>query len=154
MNARFCVVGLVGLLALVLPGVAAGQSGVYGWPYLPPYWGCYGGGDYSIQAVPYFALHPPVYYSYRVARTYGYSPFAYPPGVMTPGSESLQTAVVQNTSAAGGTPESTEAERGGPQPLRIDNPFVQQHDRVGTKGSPPPGRRPQVVYPAALAKGP
>ena len=34
--------------------------------------------------VPYFALHPPVYYSYPVPRTYGYSPFAYPPYVMTP----------------------------------------------------------------------
>ena len=34
--------------------------------------------------LPYFALHPPVYYSYPVPRTYGYSPFAYPPGTMTP----------------------------------------------------------------------
>jgi hypothetical protein len=34
--------------------------------------------------LPYFALHPPVYYSYPVPRTYGYSPFAYPPHVMTP----------------------------------------------------------------------
>src|SRR6476619_3931753 len=36
------------------------------------------------QNLPYFALHPPVYYSYPVPRTYGYSPFAYPPDVMTP----------------------------------------------------------------------
>src|SRR3954454_5104730 len=34
--------------------------------------------------LPYFALHPPVYYSCPVPRTYGYSPFAYPPGTMTP----------------------------------------------------------------------
>jgi hypothetical protein len=34
--------------------------------------------------LPYFALHPPVYYSQPVPRTYGYSPFAYPPHVMTP----------------------------------------------------------------------
>ncbi len=39
-----------------------------------------------LDNVPYFALHPPVYYSYPVPRTYGYSPFAYPPGVMTPES--------------------------------------------------------------------
>src|SRR5262245_12087464 len=34
--------------------------------------------------LPYYALYPPVYYSYPVPRTYGYSPFAYPPGTMTP----------------------------------------------------------------------
>src|SRR5687767_9268696 len=33
---------------------------------------------------PYFSLFPPVYYSCPVPRTYGYSPFAYPPGTMTP----------------------------------------------------------------------
>src|ERR1700742_789907 len=37
-----------------------------------------------LNNVPYYALHPPVYYSYPVPRTYGYSPFAYPPSVMTP----------------------------------------------------------------------
>lgn len=31
----------------------------------------------NIPAPPYFALHPPVYYSHPVARTYGSSPFAY-----------------------------------------------------------------------------
>ena len=36
------------------------------------------------RQVPYFAAHPPVYYSYPVARTYGYSPFAYLPDVRTP----------------------------------------------------------------------
>lgn len=49
--------------------------------------------------LPYFALHPPVYYSYPVPRTYGYSPFAYPPYVMTP-------------------------DHGAPQPLEIINPHV------------------------------
>jgi len=34
--------------------------------------------------LPFYALHPPVYYSYPVPRTYGYSPFAYPPNVLTP----------------------------------------------------------------------
>src|SRR5262249_15149277 len=55
--------------------------------------GCGGGGcgyDYGYlynsldYNVPYFAAHPPVYYSYPVPRTFGYSPFAYPPYVMTP----------------------------------------------------------------------
>ena len=34
--------------------------------------------------VPYYAAFPPVYYSAPVPRTYGYSPFAYPPGYSTP----------------------------------------------------------------------
>jgi hypothetical protein len=37
-----------------------------------------------MERIPYYALYPPVYYSYPVPRTYGYSPFAYPPGTMTP----------------------------------------------------------------------
>src|SRR3970040_1649331 len=43
--------------------------------------------------VPPFAASPPVYYSYPVPRTYGYSPFAYPPHVMTPEIEGKPTAV-------------------------------------------------------------
>jgi hypothetical protein len=40
--------------------------------------------DGTIGAPPYFSLYPPVYYSYPVPRTYGYSPFAYPNYVITP----------------------------------------------------------------------
>jgi hypothetical protein len=39
---------------------------------------------YTREYVPYYAMHPPVYYSYPVPRAYGWSPWAYPPGVMTP----------------------------------------------------------------------
>lgn len=49
--------------------------------------GFYGGlpySVYSLDSVPYYALHPPVYYSHVVPRPYGYSPYAYPPGIMTP----------------------------------------------------------------------
>ena len=105
---------------------------------------------YSTESVPYYSLHPPVYYSHRVARTYGYSPFAYPPGVLTPGSTPPRTAFVQNayTAEDGETPESSQ----GTHPLRIDNPFVEQSRAPGvTKAKKPAGRRPQVVYPAAMA---
>lgn len=44
----------------------------------------YGNTGVYMERIPYYALYPPVYYSYPVARTYGYSPFAYPPGTMTP----------------------------------------------------------------------
>lgn len=74
-----------GLVAMVsLAGLAAGSQAVASdccggdW-----YWGrsLY---NYERDNIPYFALYPPVYYSLPVARTYGYSPFAYPPGTMTP----------------------------------------------------------------------
>lgn len=32
--------------------------------------------------IPHFALYPPVYYGQKVARPYGYSPFAAPPGIV------------------------------------------------------------------------
>ena len=44
----------------------------------------YGNTGRYFERIPYYALYPPVYYSYPVPRTYGYSPFAYPPGTMTP----------------------------------------------------------------------
>ncbi len=46
--------------------------------------GFYNYSSYDMPRIPYYALYPPVYYSYPVARPYGYSPFAYPPGVLTP----------------------------------------------------------------------
>jgi hypothetical protein len=56
-------------------GVGYGGFGYgYGYPYFTT----------SVPTPPYFALHPPVYYSLPVPRTYGYSPFAYPGCVMTP----------------------------------------------------------------------
>ncbi len=55
-----------------------------------------------IPTPPYFALHPPVYYSYPVPRTYGYTPWAYPSYVMTP---EIQAPV---------------------EPAVFDNPYVEQ----------------------------
>lgn len=47
--------------------------------------GLYRSLDYPTERrVPYFAAHPPVYYSQPVPRTYGYSPFAYTPDTRTP----------------------------------------------------------------------
>jgi hypothetical protein len=36
------------------------------------------------REIPYFAEHPPVYYSHIVPRSYGQSPYAYWPGPFTP----------------------------------------------------------------------
>lgn len=91
--------------------------------------GCWGGPYYSIygyEHVPYFSLHPPVYYSYPVPRTYGYSPFAYPPGTMTPelhieapAPQTMMNPFVPRDEEAAAEPDQTA---GGP--LRIVNPFV------------------------------
>jgi hypothetical protein len=85
-----------------------------------------------LNNVPYFALHPPVYYSYPVPRTYGYSPFAYPPGVMTPDvlmdPEPLEiiNPHVPSTKTDGPAKEAetTAAVRQQPQPLVVLNPYV------------------------------
>lgn len=58
-------------------------------PFGNPCCGQYGilSSPYALSRVPeppYFALHPPVYYSHAVPRTYGHSPFAYPGSVRTP----------------------------------------------------------------------
>jgi hypothetical protein len=57
--------------------VAQAGDGWCGWGYGSCSW-------YTREYVPYYAMHPPVYYSYPVPRAYGWSPFAYPAYVMTP----------------------------------------------------------------------
>ena len=152
MNNRVILIGFVGAIALAVPRFANAQYGCYGWPYAPGY-GCYPYQSYNLgDPPPYFALHPPVYYSYRVARTYGYSPFAYPPGVLTPGSEPPRPALVQNPYASSEASGTEEGQRAG-QPQRIDNPFVEPNGKPEvTKNSGSAGRRTQVVYPAAMAQ--
>jgi len=103
--------------------------------------GFYGGyGAYDVgrlyqtlaDNVPYYAAFPPVYYSAPVPRSYGYSPFAYPPGVMTP--EVVEEAVVAQEILNPYVPASTESTdddsdkvtqtSGAIQPLVIVNPYV------------------------------
>jgi hypothetical protein len=45
---------------------------------------------------PYFALNPPVYYSYAVPRPYGYSPFPYPGYVETPHVPAAEPQTLMN----------------------------------------------------------
>lgn len=82
--------------------------------------------------VPYFAAHPPVYYSAPVPRAYGWSPFAYPPNVRTPEFvESVQPLTINNphfqsepTKAAPQADQTAKATT--PEPLVIINPYVEQ----------------------------
>jgi hypothetical protein len=106
---RFLVVGVI-LGAVLACGATAAQaawpaacgSGLGG-PSAYPGYGLYnsswwGGSPYSLGQIPmppYFSLHPPVYYSCPVPRSYGYSPFAYPGSTPTP-EISVQAEVVEN----------------------------------------------------------
>lgn len=82
--------------------------------------------------LPYFALHPPVYYSVPVPRTYGYSPFAYPGDVMTPEVVApVQPVTIMNPHVKSGSdkPAAPEKDRATSvpkpvQPLIVINPFV------------------------------
>lgn len=93
--------------------------------------------------LPYYALHPPVYYSQPVPRTYGYSPFAYPPGVMTPEIvEESKPVTIVNPYVPSTKPASaeTKADRSAststtPEPLVIINPFVTPKTEVAKSGS-------------------
>jgi hypothetical protein len=130
---------------LLLAAVVFGAMSFAGTSARAQYGGCdfgYGYGYlYNVlrYEVPHFAAFPPVYYSYPVPRTYGYSPFAYPPGVMTPeivgevepleiinphveGTDAKPTANVKT--------DRTAATQASPEPLVIINPFVAPNQAV------------------------
>jgi hypothetical protein len=71
----------------------------YGAGYCNPYGFGVGAAPYwlgSVPTPPYFALHPPVYYSYAVPRTFGHSPFPYPGTYRTPEVQPAQPEVIEN----------------------------------------------------------
>jgi len=135
MIARF---GLVLVLALAFSVVETrevqAQCGVGGGGF------GYGGFGFDVgrlydvlgQNVPHFAAFPPVYYSAPVPRTYGYSPFAYPPGTATPdlpspiiaAKEILNPYVPASTVAEKAEADKVTQSDSTPQPLAIVNPFV------------------------------
>jgi hypothetical protein len=133
---------------------AFGQCG--GYPFaLQGWYGVYPHSSYSCDYVPYYAMHPPVYYSYHTARTYGESPYPYPPG-MASAQQAFSTPspqIIKNEYAD--EDSSSQAEKTYPtgQPLRISNPFVEQSDTSamvkGAKWGEKKVSKPLVVYPTA-----
>ena len=128
---------LVLALALAAGGAAANaraQCGAYGGGYGYGYWDI--GRLYSVlsQNVPYYAAFPPVYYSVPVPRTYGYSPFAYPPGTMTPEVEIVEPLAITNPYFSGTSAEATATDAASKAPIDrttaapavIVNPFVER----------------------------
>lgn len=97
-----------------------GPSG-YGWPYLGT-----SQSPNSLDYIPYFSAHPPVYYSAPVPRTYGYSPYAYPPGTRTPEIEVIRPQVMINpfVPRKEGAAPAEEVKTAVRKPKRITNHFV------------------------------
>jgi hypothetical protein len=110
----------------------------------------YGSRPYAnVYRVPYFAMYPPVYYSYPVARPYGYSPFAYPPGTMTPAAAPKVAAVeyqnpftepvttpaspTENKQTAIPAPVSAPIDQTASLPRMYYNPFVQAAQTASSK---------------------
>ncbi|QDT68421.1 hypothetical protein MalM25_13430 [Planctomycetes bacterium MalM25] len=105
--------------------------------------GLYRSLDYPTERrVPYFAAHPPVYYSQPVPRTYGHSPFAYGPDARTPDVAPCNSAPVEiinpyvesSAKSPAAKPKAKKSTRGRTistgeaaepaGPLTIINPFV------------------------------
>ena len=79
------VLTVVGVLASVADARADGpyRCGAPYYAYFYPFQMS----QFRAEDIPLYALHPPVYYSHIVARPYGYSPYAYYPGIVTPDFE-------------------------------------------------------------------
>jgi len=96
--------------------------------------------QHSDRQIPYFAEHPPVYYSFPVPRTYGHSPYAYPGTFRTPEIEMAPAPLmIENPHV---TPEQVEPEakinaekdstasKKLPRPLIVVNPYYKASPRV------------------------
>jgi hypothetical protein len=108
--------------AQVLGGYGFGYGGLGLWQGLP-----YGFAQ-NQQELPYFAKYPPVYYSYPVPRTYGHSPFAYPPGFRTPDVEVAPLQIINpHAPQQQVKPTSDQTAQAGQTPPKvIINPYVDQ----------------------------
>ena len=148
---------LLGVIAIVggaIPAVdaEAGWGGRY-FGGCFPYYGYYPRSLYVREYIPYYAQYPPVYYSYPVARPYGFSPYAYPPGIPTPEKHARQPVTTQNPYVPGSADYGASAQKEPKAPLRIINPFVKQPAgaKEASRAVKPP-TTPQVVHPTAVVK--
>ena len=106
--------------------------------------GSYGLGFYNYgaqasnpQLLPFYALYPPVYYSYPVARPYGYSPFAYPPGTLTPDvAPRPAAAMYQNPYVPRRTPTESTTDQTASVAKMYYNPFVTRNRMAASKPAP------------------
>ncbi len=130
---------IVPLLAIACVMVSFGsqaqaQNGVQVYAFSGGGFGQYFGGGQSglyssglIPTPPYFAIHPPVYYSRPVARPYGYSPYAYPDYVRTPEPKVVKPIAYRNPFVKQSKPAGVKtASHTAVVPQITINPFVRQ----------------------------
>ena len=132
-------------------GLACGDGACGCGPYGGGLYGDGWPGLYVQERLPYFALYPPVYYSHPVARPYGYSPFAYPPGTITPDVVRPQPLMVVNRFVAQSAAIEKPTKTAGP--LRIRNPYVDPpaSGLAAFEGlADLPASKPQMVYPTRV----
>ena len=139
---RFWAMCVVSGLALALSLTSTARAGVRS-PYLMAYYGYHSPSIYSLEQPPYFALHPPVYYSYPVARPYGFSPYPCPAGVMP-----AEFASPRPSWSVRSRKRPIETRSGERPPLRILNPFVVKPDDPAAAEGTFPSPKPQVIRPA------
>lgn len=119
---KFAIGALSACALLVFTSVA---SAYYPSNYFGGGYGNYGGfgafgfgNRYANQPIlPYYSQFPPVYYSRPVARPYGFSPYALPPGVLP-----AELAVRPQASAA-------------VQPRMTSNPFMDDIEPIEPEGA-------------------
>lgn len=118
---KVCLLIAAMVMCCIVPADAQAQVGA---PNITAY-GFSGTGLYQSMGMmpPYYAMFPPVYYSYPVPRPYGYSPFAYPPGYVTPEGERIQAKEVFNPYVPR-KPASATGDRTAAMPLEFINPYV------------------------------
>lgn len=109
---------ILGVFGMAGQAKADGCCG-YGWWLEPGRISPYSSG--LIPMPPYYAIHPPVYYSTPVPRSYGWSPFAYPPSVPTP--EPVKPAVFQNPFVPKPAADTQAKTSAASTPLVQANPF-------------------------------
>lgn len=81
-------------------------------------------GGYTSERIPYYALHPPVYYSHVVPRPYGYTPFAYPPGTMEPAMAPAPQTFINPFVPDNKAVEKKPVEQTAAAPKTYANPFL------------------------------
>ncbi len=153
MYARLTVSLLLALLAISVYPAAADAWGHGGTFYSVTAWDYQPHRTYlSLRnTLPYYTLHPPVYYSDVIRRPYGWSPYAAFPSVAPPTGQPPVPLVISNPYVAG-TSVTGRTGPSRPAPLRIVNPYVAQPGAPGVSPAAVSPPQPRVVYPSTLPK--
>lgn len=122
-----CLLALAALAIWGFGNEASADDGFYA-SWTPLVYGGSAPNTYVGESIPYYAAHPPVYYSYPRARPYGYSPYPWPP-VVTPTECAVATEplIIKNPHVTQEREEVPAPDNHSAQaPLRFSNPHVVQ----------------------------